>query len=393
MDQRKEFLEKFAVQVKGIKEIKLNEEIERMKHGIEEVIDGYKSFIEALGGGFLEIAENYNECLRIAKMNMLIGDTRLRARIKDFSSSSTNTDKKILDDVFGMEIVTGTEDEKEILMLFNHLAFETSKDKKYNKINTGYAAYHCMGDLNPKDENLKEKIIHIVKEAKTREYKYSKSEPNYNDKKNLVPVFPILQEYISDPDNLNELVRVLEEMVEFMKLTETKKHNIPVIEFHFLTSEKAQEALYGAKANHANYKKANQKLIEDCFLSGKLIRGINAPWKFEGGTNTEGLKLQDFYETLSENWPFLKDEIVYKRTLGEEIKDKEKISKYDVLTASQFPFLRKYLNGNYQYNEEKNSEKWGLLKALMIAYKIDKNENYKNIEEGIITGMEQMWTK
>ena len=180
-------------------------------------------------------------------------------------------------------------------------------------------------------------------------------------------------------------------MIEYIKLVDVKKEDIPVIEFHFLTSEKEQEALRGAKANHANYKKVNQKLIEEYFLQGRLIRGINAPWKFVGGS--KGLKLDDIYTTYLGNWSFLKDEIIYKRTSGKEMKDKEKTSKYDVLTASIFPFLRKYLDGNNEYPEEKNAEKWGLLKALIIAYKIDKNENYKNVEDGITAGIEQMWTK
>ena len=390
MDKRKEFLRKFAIQVKEIKKDKLNKENEIMKPKIGEVVDGYKGFIKALGEGFLQIAECYNECLQIASINELIGDAKLKARIKDFSSSKTNTDLKTLDDVFGMEVVTATEFEKEVLMLFNYLAFDINKDKKYNKT-TGYVAYHCMGDFYPKEGYSQEKIIQIVKESKTREYKYSKNQPNYNDKRNLVPVFPILQEYISNSNYLKELSRVLEEMLEYIKLTDVTKEETPVIEFHFLTTEKEQEALRGAKANHANYKKANQKLIEEYFMQGRLIRGINAPWKFVG--TKEGLKLQDFYETLLENWPFLKDEIVEKRNSGSEKRDKETISKFDVLTASQFTFLRKYLAEDYIYPEEKNSEKWGLLKALIIANKIENNGNSQSIQDGLTTGIDKIWYK
>jgi len=389
-EKRKRFIRQFAFQVEDIARKKIEEETEKKKPGIGEIVDGYKGFIQALGSGFLEIAENYNQCIEIAKINELIGDAKLKARIKDFSSSKTNTEIKILDDIFGMELVTATEFEKEVLMLFNHLAFSIDKDKKYNKT-TGYVAYHCMGDFSPKEGDLQEEIKRIVNESKTREYKYAKSEPTYNDKRNLVPVFPILQEYISDTNDLNELSKILKEMIEFMKITKLKREDIPVIEFHFLTAEKEQEALRGAKANHANYKKVNQKLIEDYFMQGRLIRGINAPWKFVG--TRKGLKLQDFYDTLLENWPFLKDEIVEKRKLGIERDDKNVTSKFDVLTASQFPFFREYLDGNHEYVESENAEKWGLLKALIIANRIDKTEKTQSIEDGLTMGIDQIWSK
>lgn len=389
-EKRKKFIEQFAVQVEKIAQNKFSEESEQMKPSIGEIVDGYKSFIQDLGGGFLEIAENYNECLQIAKDNELIGDAKLKARIKDFSSSKTNSDIKILDDVFGMELVTATEFEKEVLMLFSHLVFNIDKDKKYNKT-TGYVAYHCMGDYSPKEGDLQEKIKQIVKQTKTKEYKYSKSEPNYNDKKNLVPIFSVLPEYISNPNDLKELSRVLGEMIDYIKFIGVSKENIPFIEFHFLTTEKEQEALRGAKANHANYKKVNQRLIERYFNEGTLIRGINAPWKFIGTKN--GLELQDFYETLLENWTFLKDEIIEKRISGKEIRDKETTSKFDVLSAAQFPFLRKYLDGSHEYPEDENAEKWGLLKALIIANRIDKTEKTQSIEDGLTIGVDQIWSK
>ena len=49
-------------------------------------------------------------------------------------------------------------------------------------------------------------------------------------------------------------------------------------------------------------------------MNGRLIRGINAPWKFE--SSGQNMVLQDFYKTLLENWPFLRDEIAEKRKAG-----------------------------------------------------------------------------
>ena len=105
--KRKEFIGKIAADVKAISDSKekFYKETERMKPTIGELADGYRGFISDLGGGFLELIENYNMCLEIAKNNELIGDVKLKARIKDFSSSRINSDKKILDDVFGAEIV------------------------------------------------------------------------------------------------------------------------------------------------------------------------------------------------------------------------------------------------------------------------------------------------
>lgn len=404
--KRKEFIEQLSVEatkkqimgdlattINNVTRKKFHAENEdgHMNPAIGDIVDGYKGFISDFGGGFLEIAENYNQCIQIAKMSELIGDVRLKARIKDFSSSNENSNKKELDDVFGIELVTATEFEKEILMLFNHLIFDINKDKKYNKKN-GYVAYHSMGDFSPRGGNLQLRIRQIIEQAKTREYIYSKSEPNYKDKRNLVKVFTKLSEYSNNQRDLDELTRVLEEMIEYMSHFRTPNENIPIIEFHFLTSQVEQEAIRG-KASHSNYKKINTKSsIEEYFRQGRLLRGINAPWKFIA--KEDGLKLQDFYDTLIENWPFLKDEIVKKRISGEEAKERKVISRFDELTASQFPFLRKYLSSNVKYPEEKNAEKWGVLKAMIIANRINKHGNkniHHSMEDELATEMDKIW--
>ena len=114
-------------------------------------------------------------------------------------------------------------------------------------------------------------------------------------------------------------------------------------------------------------------------MEGRLIRGVNAPWKFVGGPN--GLKLQDLYDTFLENWTFLKDEVVKKRISGAEVKDKQRANKIDVLTVTQFPFLRKYLKGDYKYPEEGKQEIWEMLKELIIENKIDKSTKGNTQEE------------
>lgn len=391
--QIKKIIEQFAVQTAKIRDFK--KETEEMKPSIEELANGYRSYISDLGGGFLEIAETYNEALQIARLNGIIKNVKLKARIKDFSSSISNTDKKLLDDMFGIEIVTGkkvensklensdlekAEFEKEILILFNHLLFDINKDKIYNK-KSGYNAYHGMGDFSPKEGDLKGTIKKVIRETKTREYKYSKSEPKYNSQKNMVNVFPRLIKYINNKRNLERLTDTLSEMIEYMKTINISKENTPIIEFHFLTTEVEKEAIDGG-ANHSKYKKINPTLIEKYFLEGRLIRGINAPWKFE--SNGENFELQDVYKTFKENYPFLADEIEQKQKLGKDGRERERMSKFDRLTATQFPFLRKYLspNNNYDKNIDEN---WGFLKAMIVANRIDFNDKSpKSIEDEIV---------
>lgn len=372
-NKRKKFVSELAEGVKlnetQRQEFYKRNEDESLKPEIGEIIDGYRGYISDLGGEFLHIVELYNECLKIAKSSELIGDTKLKARIKDFSSSYTNTDKKILDDVFGIELVTATEFEKEILILFNHLLFDIQNDKKFNK-ETGYIAYHCTGDLAKKEnDNLEERIKKILEQSKTKEYRKSQhSNSKSKSTNNEVNVFKVLPNELSNPKMFNEVLKVLEKMLEYSKTNDIPREFIPIIEFHFLTAAVEYEATRG-KASHSNYKSINTKLIKEYYNNGRLIRGINAPLKFVSTDN--GVELQQFDETLIENWPFLKDDIVRKRELGNDKEDLEKVNATDVLTAYQFPFLRKYIDSSKEYQEDLKDEKWGVLKTLILLNKID----------------------
>lgn len=383
-DKRKKFIEQFAVQVAGYRDIKKEfyEQTERMQPTIGELAEGYKGFISDLGEGFLDIAENYNLCLEIAKNRALIGDVKLKARIKDFSSSRINSNKKILDDVFGIEIVSATDEEKEFLMLFNHLIFNISKDKKYNKP-TGYAAYHCMGDLSIEDGNLEERIKKIVKDTRTEEYKRSKKDPEFDEEKDVryASVFPRLKKLIKDPETLEEITKCFEEMIPYMKPA-NNEIGLPIVEFQFKTAEVEGIALRGTAA-HTKYKSTDEEMIENKFKKGQLIRGINSPWKFEG--TERGLKLQDFYDTLMDNWPFLRKTIVERREAGKEAKDRNISSQFDALTATQFPFLKKYIP-EFNYDERKKEEIWIVLKLAMTANRLDETKPLEDEVLGLIIG-------
>lgn len=386
-EKRKQFLETFATQVKGIEIKKLNEESENMKPTIGEIADGYKKFVNELGEGFLKLAEAYNQCIEIAKSNEVIGDASLKIRIKDFSSALKNSEEKILDDVFGMQIVTPTEKEKEFFILFNHLLFDMQKDKEYNKKN-GYIAYHCTGDFSLKDEDVETKVKELIKTAQAREYKYSKSKPLY-EKNKMVSIFPELSKKNQNSAEFKMMIQTLKEMLELMKIAEIKRGETPITEFHFMTSEVEQESIRGT-ANHAAYKKGKSILIRQFFRDARLFRGINSPWKFEADKN--GLHLQDFYETLLENWPFLKQDIITRRREGKEQKDLEKNSKFDILLASQFPFLRKYIGkDDSEYPEKYQAEKWGVLKGILIANRIDFSKGFEKLGQTILDGIGEIW--
>lgn len=373
-DKRKEFIKQFSYQINTMAVKKFLSDTKETS--IWDMANGYRSFISDLGEGFLEIAENYNTCIEIAKANELIGDVKLKARIKDFSSSLLNSETKgkILDDIFGMELVAPTEKDKEILMLFNHLVFSIRKDKKYNKP-TGYVAYHCMADFNPREKDIKEWIKQTVNSAKTREYKRTKKDDKEpKTKRNFVYVFQVLQREIKNASFLNELVKTFKEMIEYMKITDPDL-NLPTIEFQFKTAEVEENGIRGAAA-HSKYKNQSEEMILRKFSNGELIRGVNSPWKFNG--TPTGLKLQDFYDTLLENWPFLRKTIVQRRNKGKENKDREKSAIFDYFTATQYPFLRKYVLTHRKYDDSKKDEHWGFLKGAMVANRINSN---KTMEE------------
>ena len=406
---RAEHLAMFAKQVKEIRDKKFEEECEMMKPTIGEIADGYKGFVNDLGGAFLNFAEAYNQCVQIAKKNKIINKVSMKIRIKDFSSSFRNTDAKLLDDVFGMQLVTGpeikpdkegkierlkgavkdsAEEEKEFLMLFNNLLIDIQNHKKYNK-NNGYEAYHCTGEFKLNNENIEQRVLDMIENMVAREYKYSKHEPQYERDK-MVKVFPSLSEKIKNPTELKKIVETLEEMLGLMQIAGIKEEETPLIEFHFMTSDVEEFSINGT-ASHSTYKNDKSKIIKQFFNDGRMFRGINSPWKFVA--DEDGLHLQDFYDTLLENWPFLKRDIEVRKSKGKENKDIERNSKFDDLLASQFPFLRKYIGTeDLQYPERYQQEKWGLLKGILIANRIDLNSKFEqDLGKTVLNGIGEIW--
>lgn len=342
-------------------------------------MNGYKKFVQDLGGEFLEFVEVYNECLKIASEYEIAGDVKLSARIKDFSSSNNNTEEKELDDMFGMEVITSTEYEKEFFILFNKLIFETYKSKKYNKTN-GYKAYHSDEDLKITTyENLKSRIIELIEHSMVEEWKT----PDKTREREKVKLFRKLS--VSDIKDDGIIIKALEEMIKRVQTSKIAEKSVPMLEFHFITAAAKEEATRG-KASHDKYKKdIMQEQIIELFENGNLYRGINSPWKFE--VKDEELVLQDFYKTLIENWPFLREYIVKRREEGKEEEDKKRNAKFDKYLASQFSFLRKYINndGNLDHIDEiKKAQLWEKIKNFIIYYRLRVEGKAKNPIEEIL---------
>lgn len=384
MENREDFIGRLREGVYNIDKDEFYRQNEKgqMNPKKKELIEGYRTYISDLGEGFLKIVEQYNECIKIAKKNELIGNTQVKARIKDYSSSAKNTEKKKLDDVFGMEVVTANEREKEILMLFVHLLSVIQNDKKYNK-ESGYVAYHCTADFSPNrsdisKDNIKNIIKNIIENSTTKEYLKSPGDKEFDEEKHtrVVSVYPELKREILEKGKLTKLSMVLGEMLKLAKTLNLKPESIPVVEYHFLTSAVEAEAIRG-KASHDVYKGTDAKKIAQFFSEGRLLRGINAPWKFIANEN--GLVLQDYYETLKENWPFLTESIVKRRKLGKEEKDKAAINTYDKLSAFTFEFLGKYVGQDKEYTEEQKEKSWEALLLLISRNTINMDTKDEDI--------------
>jgi len=339
---------------------------------IDEIIEGYKRFIQDMGGKFIEFAEAYNEVLKVAKEYGHI-NSNLTVRIKDFSSSHSNTDNKELDDMFGMEIATATEEQKEIITLFNELIFNNLKSKIWNKTEEegGYSAYHSMGTIQlSNDEDLKSKIIDIVENKVVEEWTSSKDKNIEPENRKKISPYKNLKILIENPLELKWLVAMIKKMIETLQSRVCDIEDIPMIECHLLTLEKQEEAITG-NAAHSKYKKGLEEKIQQLFEDEKLFRGINAPWKFVG--TDKGLKLQNFDETLRQNWPFLDTSIKLRAIEGKAETSVEMSREFDKMLASQFQFLRNYVNGEVCEDPIKKAEIWGRLTMLIMHYRLDFN--------------------
>lgn len=122
-----------------------SEEIEKTNEVVAKVNreNLYSNFVSSQEQGFFRFMDYvYNVIDSLKKHAQISQFIEIRARIKDIDSALNNNEKnKILDDVFGIEIICASEDE--IHKIKNELeqAFVSTRPKFHDKPN-GYKAWH-----------------------------------------------------------------------------------------------------------------------------------------------------------------------------------------------------------------------------------------------------------
>lgn len=103
----------------------------------------YSDFVKFQEKGFLKFI-NYinNNIIKLTQEGSLSGSVELRARIKDTESALiNNSSDKMLDDVFGMEIICSAEQDLLIIKQNLEQTLASTKSRKHEKEN-GYIAWH-----------------------------------------------------------------------------------------------------------------------------------------------------------------------------------------------------------------------------------------------------------
>ncbi len=345
----------------------------------ERELDAYRVFISEALPGYIGFMEAINSTITMLKNNGIIGKTKLRTRLKAVDSAITNTQKKILDDVFGFEIVAESERDKEILMLIIHNLFEGKyiREKNFNKSN-GYFAHHCTGAVkrNLNGTESKELENHIL-DSETWELK-----PEYRDlsrkeqkqyKKSEIyckkPRYPILIQEILNNGQLDitlqqNFEKSLNFINQYLSRDSELRKNMPIFEIQFKTLDVEQEIKCG-RAQHVKYKSVNEEEVEAKYFQRKLIRGVDFPFTFI--RNDEGeIELEHSSRTLISMWPFLENAIMEYKAIHSC-----PVANYDMYFAKAFPSLEPYIQRNL-VNEPSlpvincKEEAWGILRNKII---------------------------
>lgn len=225
-----------------------------------EVLEAYIQYIMEQKKGFIAfinfIGNLVNELYRQGKISEWF---EIRARIKSLDSAihnDTEENGKALDDVFGMEIIAGNQEElKEIKKKLEQYT-KTVKEKNHNKQN-GYKAHHISIDLND-DVRGQTKLFYGI-----------------------------------------------------------ERNNIPLLEVQLKTVEDALKCLEGGTADHTTYKKTNKQEIQRKFNKGELTFKNNVPLMWVGNAKTEGkMKQLSLRDTIKKMYPFLNTTTATQNEMG-----------------------------------------------------------------------------
>lgn len=384
------FRESLKYEIKGKNALE-----EEEKKAIEEekkALDAYRSFVAENMPRYILFMEGINQVVTELEDKKVIGKTEIKSRVKAIRSAIKNSKEKELDDIFGFNIVTQNEREKEILMLIIHNLFVERYvyEKEYDKSN-GYKAHHCIGavkkSVSSKEiENLTNHILNAKTNKPKQIYRDSstKAQKEFGTKEVFDKVYryPILREEILRNGELDDSIKqaflnaILFLDSYLLPETETRRE-IPILEIQFKTKEVEQEATCG-RAKHMDYKKINPEQIKERYKNRQLVRGVDFPFRFFRDEATREMKLESANETLTCMWPFLEETIEeYKKT------GVTNLASYDMHMAKIFPDLQPYVKAIEKEdptipikNTDSNSV-WQLLKEQIIEGTLCLQENTK----------------
>ncbi len=377
----------------------LRYEMDENKKQLSEELDAYRMHVSENMPGYILFMEALNELVTGLEAKKIIGKTQIKSRVKAAKSAVRNSREKELDDIFGFNIITQSERDKEILMLIIHNLFVRKyvQEKTYDKSN-GYKAYHCVGAIKTKItgeeiEGLEEHILQSKTYKPKEVYRdlSSKEQMELGKKEVLEQVYryPILRAEIGENGQLNEsLQSIFADALLFLDaylLPNTEaRTNMPIMEVQFKTDAVEQVATCG-RAKHMNYKKIDPEKVKEKYKRRELIRGIDFPFRFYRNLHTGMMELESTNRTLISMWPFLEETIAeYKKT------DKTPLASYDMYMTKVFPDLQPYVERISEREpvipiKNTNADSvWAILKNRIINDNLSLPKYTKTDEKGEI---------
>ncbi len=377
----------------------LRYEMDENKKQLSEELDAYRMHVSENIPGYILFMEALNELVTGLEAKKIIGKTQIKSRVKAAKSAVRNSREKELDDIFGFNIITQSERDKEILMLIIHNLFVRKyvQEKTYDKSN-GYKAYHCVGAIKTKItgeeiEGLEEHILQSKTYKPKEVYRdlSSKEQMELGKKEVLEQVYryPILRAEIGENGQLNEsLQSIFADALLFLDaylLPNTEaRTNMPIMEVQFKTDAVEQVATCG-RAKHMNYKKIDPEKVKEKYKRRELIRGIDFPFRFYRNLHTGMMELESTNRTLISMWPFLEETIAeYKKT------DKTPLASYDMYMTKVFPDLQPYVERISEREpvipiKNTNADSvWAILKNRIINDNLSLPKYTKTDEKGEI---------
>lgn len=262
---------------------------DRIRYELNDVEreDIYRNFVDSQRKQFESYLNFINAELCVLKHYRIVSDfTRLLARIKSVESSINNDNKdgKALNDIFGMEIDSGTPGESNFTVMFLKGTLAQTKDSPKNKEN-GYRAHHYSG--YPKAGNIVaklEEILNTTYDPKSMFEEYMDQLPIKNKENLTEEDIKNIKEYYDDfcrdlnafiketkermllDDYLNELKndlkRVEQKYHEQEKLQDKENDYQPIVEIQCKTSQMAIDANIGT-ASHGDYKGEDMAKVQE----------------------------------------------------------------------------------------------------------------------------------